>query len=268
MKRREFLAASAAAAVGLMGETLARGADNSTENRQFYELRTYRFASPQKQQAFEEFLQSAAVPALNRAGVEPVGVFKLLAKDNPSLNLSADPTDLWVFLPHNSLESVVTLESRLAADPVFQKAGESVLRAPKSNPAFLRYSSTLLLAMEGAPRVVVPSKSSTRVFELRTYESHSAERAKNKLEMFNAGEFSVFNRVGMPGVFYGGAIIGESLPQLTYMVVHNDYAEAKKNWSAFGADPEWKKLQGNTSYRENVSRITDRYLRPAGGSQI
>src|SRR5438309_11400853 len=106
MKRREFLAASAAAAAGVLGSGLARAADQQGD-RQLLELRTYQFRSSAKQQAFERFLAETTIPALNRAGVQPVGVFKLMAKDNPELKLSEDKTDLWVLLPHENFDSVV-----------------------------------------------------------------------------------------------------------------------------------------------------------------
>ena len=106
------------------------------------------------------------------------------------------------------------------------------------------------------------------LIELRTYESHNAERAKNKLDMFNAGEFQIFARGGMPGVFFGGAIVGSHLPQLTYMVVRPELEDAKKNWQIFGQDPEWKKLISNPGYKDNVSKVTALFIRPAAGSQI
>jgi hypothetical protein len=271
MQRREFLAASVATALGVAaaGPLRAAAADEKSGARQFFELRTYHFKSPEKQRAFESFAAEALVPALNRAGVEPVGVFKLSAKDNPNLRLEADPTDLWLLLPHNSLESVVTLEERLANDAAFQDAGKAVLAAPKNNPAFDRYESLMLWAFEKAPRIVpTAAKGENRLFELRTYESHSNERHRNKVGMFNAGEFPVFDRAGMPGVFYGSAVSGPNLPQLTYMIVHPDAADVRKHWSAFGADAEWKKLLGDPSYRDNVSKIVGRFLRPAAGSQL
>ena len=205
---------------------------------------------------------------MNRAGAEKVGVFKLLASENPNLKLNADPAELRMLLVHENIESVVGLESRLAGDQAYQTAGAEILNAPKSNPAFLRYDSTLLHAMEDAPRLVETPKAESRVFELRTYESPNQERAKNKLDMFNAGEFAVFVKAGMPGVFFGGAVIGQGLPQLTYMVVHNDIADVKKNWGAFGKDPDWRKLSSNTGYKDNVSKIISLFIRPTAGSQI
>ena len=76
------------------------------------------------------------------------------------------------------------------------------------------------------------------------------------------------SRPGMPGVFFGGAIVGSNLPQLTYMVVHPELEDTKKNWRTFGQDPEWKKLISNPGFKDNVSRVTALFIRPAAGSQI
>ena len=268
MRRREFLTASASIAVGIVSTATRTQAASPAGARQLFELRTYRFASMEKQQVFEQFLEQSFVPALNRAGVEPVGVFKTLAAENPGLKLTADPAELRLLLPHATMESALTLESRLAADAAYQTAGQAILHAVKADTAFARYDSTLLLAMEGAPHLVPPPKNDSRVFELRTYESPNQERAKNKLEMFNAGEFGIFAKVGMPGVFFGGALIGQGLPQLTYMVIHSELGEVKKNWGAFGKDPDWAKLRGGAGYEDNVSKVISLFIRPGRGSQI
>jgi len=269
MRRRDFLAASAAAAGGMIGSAaMSFAADQGQGDRQLLELRTYRFANAGKQEAFERFLAAAAIPALNRIGVEPVGVFKLRAADNPELKLTADRTDLWILLPHDTFESVLTLNRRLGADQEFKSAGHDVLFAPKNDPAYGRFDSTLLLAMEGFPRVKVPTKAPGRVLQLRSYQSHNEERAANKLRMFNAGEFAIFEQAGMPGVFFGGALVGQDLPQLTYMIAHQDMQDLKKSWDAFFATAQWKELSGDASYKDNVSRVINLLLRPGDGSQI
>ena len=244
MQRRQFLAVSAAAAASVLASNSSTRAADEPSARPFFELRRYHFPSAEKQKQYEQFLADAAVPAYNRASVEPVGVFKIVAKDNPALKLKENPTDLYVFLPHKTFESVLTFETRLAADEKFQSDGKQVLTAPKSNPAFTRYESTLLQAMEGAPHVDVPTKAPTRVFELRTYESRTNDRALNKLAMFNAGEFDVFKKANMPGVFYGGAIVGEKLPQLTYMIVHESIEDAPKTGKPSAQFPRGEPFPG------------------------
>jgi len=268
MQRREFLAASAAVALGLGISKSASGAD-SPGSRQLIDVRTYHFANADKMRAYELFLAGGGIAGLNRAGVEPVGVWKLMAKDNPNLKLAADPNDLYVLLPHKSMDSVLMLERRLAADEAYQKAGERVLRTPKSDPAYSRYESSLLLAFEGFPRVEAPVKGAGRLFQLRIYESHNEEKARKKIHMFDVGgETAIFKKVGLNPVFLGEAIAGAKLPNLTYAVAFENEAAMKAGWDAFRVDPDWKKLAADQTYKDTVSTITNLVLRPAEGSQI
>ena len=269
MQRREFLATSAAAALGLAATGAVALPERTAASKQLIELRVYHFASPEKQQAYEQFMDRAGVAALARAGVGPVGVFKLLAKDNAPLKLEADPTDRYVLLPHKSAESFLNLERRLMADEALRQAGDAILAAPKTSPAFTRYESTLMLAFDHFPQVRVPSKSPGRVLQLRIYESHSEERAKKKIHMFNeGGEIAIFNRVGLNGVFFGEALAGPKLPNLTYMLAFDDEAAMKKGWDAFRGDEQWKTLSKDEAYKDTVSNITNLVLRPAAGSQV
>lgn len=273
MQRREFLTASAAAALSLAAVTPAPAQQKEDAPpitmRQLPELRVYHFASALKQRAYEEFLAQSAIDAYNRAGIEPVGAFKLLAKDNPALKLDADPTDLYVLLPHKSVGSMLNLEPRLAIDERFQKSGQAVLQAPKSEPAFTRYESALIRASEYLPQVLAPSKSPDRIVQLRIYESHNHERAQKKIDMFEkGGELAIFRRVGLNPVFFGQGVVGDKLPNLTYMLAFDDQAAYDKAWKTFRDDPEWKKLSADEAYKDTVSKITNLILRPATRSQI
>ena len=268
MQRREFLAASAAVALGL-GISKSASAADSPGARQVIDLRTYHFANADKLRAYEQFLAGGGIAGLNRAGVEPVGVWKLLAKDNPTLKLTADANDLYVLLPHKSMDSALTFERRLAADEEFQKAGEKVLRTPKSDPAYSRYESSLLLAFETFPQVAAPVKGPQRLIQLRIYESHNEERAKKKIAMFDqGGETAIFKKVGLNPVFLGEAIAGPRMPNLTYAVAFENEAAMKAGWDAFRVDPDWKELARDQTYKDTVSTITNLVLRPAEGSQI
>lgn len=266
MRRRDFIVAGGIATGTLALPSMARG---SKKSRQFIELRIYHFASPEKQQTFEQFLQSAALPAFNRAGARPVGLFKLFGKDNPDLKLETDSTDLYVLLPHESAESLADFSHRLGADKVFQNAGEAIIHAPKSDPAFVRYESSLMYAFEMFRQLKVPTLAADRLLQLRIYESHSNERARKKIEMFNqGGELVIFARCGMTGVFFGQTLIGSKLPSLTYMLSFPSEQEQKKAWDTFRNDPEWKRLSKADEYKDAVSNVTNLILRPIGGSQI
>lgn len=266
MKRREFLKSSAAAALGLGAGTLPIRAAGNLE-KDVLELRTYHFAEEEKRLAFERFLARAAVPALNRVGVRPVGAWKLLKEDNPKL--AEAPLDIYALLPHKSMESVLTLIDRLAEDPWFVSEAESIIAAPPSDPAYTRFESALLLAFDGFPRVQVPTLSGSRLAQLRIYESPTDERALAKIDMFNnGGELDIFKKTGLTPVFFGQRLIGSGMPNLTYMLSFPDKAAMQKAWRAFGRHPDWRRLSKDPQYADTVSHITNLVLRPCAGSQI
>jgi hypothetical protein len=265
MKRREFLTSSVAAA-GL-GAVLAGTNSHAQEPvaREFYELKRYHLRVGPMTELFDRFCSEAAIPALNRAGVERVGVFSLTVGP-------ASPT-MYVLLAHKSPESVMTTADRLAADADYLKAGAEFLNAPAANPAYLRVESSLMSAFAGMPKLEVPALgdgNKTRIFELRTYESHSKKANKKKIEMFDRGEIAIFRRNGLQPVFFGETLIGAHLPNLTYMLAFENQAAHDKNWAAFVADPEWKKLSHTPGYTnpEIVCNISNVFLRPATYSQI
>ena len=270
MQRREFLAASAASAAAM---TMAAGATSmaaqTPANKHLIELRTYHFTNPPKRQAFERFLAEAAIPALARAGVGPVGAFQLLAKDNAPLKMAEDANDLYVLLAHKTPDSFLTLDRRLADDQAYQSAGRAVLTAPKSDPAYTRIASSVFLGFDQCPHVQAPTQAPSRVLQLRVYESHNEERARRKVHMFNeGGEIAIFRRLGMHPVFFGEALAGAKLPNLTYMLAFESPDAMTAAWNAFRGDPEWKRLSADESYKDTVTEITNRVLRPVAGSQV
>ena len=260
MKRRDLLAASCVAGLAPLSR-LAAGKDAAGGTQQQYlELRQYVLEAGAKAEAFEAFLGKALIPALNRMGIKPVGVFK--ARDGKS-------PDLHVLLQHPSLESVATATAKLVADAAFLKAGEKVLHVPMKDPAFKRVESSLMLAFEKFPKLERPSKKETRIFELRIYESHSILKGQKKIEMFNGGgEIAVFLRTGLTPVFFGEALVGSGLPNLTYMLGFDDEDARKAAWGRFGKSPGWKKLRSDPVYKDTVSRIRKTFLVPAACSQI
>jgi hypothetical protein len=268
MKRREFLTTSAAAGLTLAAGSVAHAA-GATSSKELLELRLYTFSSAARQQAFDSFLGRVAIPALNRAGIRPIGVFKLNKSDNPNLNLESDSTDLYVLLPHKSIDSITHMIDRLAEDYSFVNNAGEFIEAPMSDPAYTRFESSLFLGFDDAPKVEVPTKAPSRVLQLRIYESHNEERALKKIEMFNSGgEIAIFRRVGLNIVFFGQALIGSRMPNLTYLLSFENEEAMKKSWSNFGQDPAWKSLSGDPQYKDTVSKITNLVLRPGSSSQI
>ena len=266
MKRREFLKTSiAATALTGLGpvERASAAARAGSGKREYYELRVYRLKNGASHDLLDGYLERAAIPALNRLGVKPVGAFtEIDPKDGPAL---------YVLRTYPSLEVLVAANNRMNADPEYLKAGAEYLTVPKSNPAFDRIDSWLLLAFAGQPKLDPPAycrEKKSRIFELRAYESYSELKALKKIEMFNSGEIDLMHEVGLAPIFYGQALIGKDLPHLTYMLSAEDQEAHKKHWDAFRASPTWDKLKNDPQYADTVSKITNRFLVPTPYSQI
>jgi len=262
MQRRRFLTSSLAASTGVLGSSVC-GAE--TGGRQYYELRRFHLITGPQQKLTSAYVAEALIPALNRMGLSPIGAFDLyIGPETPAL---------YLLIPSNSLETLVNAEQHLARDEAYQRDGAAFLKAPGKEPAYDRVDSSLLLAFEGYPKLTVPpvtAKHGARVFQMRTYESPTHHDHQVKVEMFNSGEFGVFERAGFWSVFYGDTLIGSRLPNLTYMLAFPDLAELNAKWKAFGADPEWKKLTNSSkfNYEAIVSNITNLILNPTSFSQI
>jgi NIPSNAP protein len=266
MKRREFLRTSltVSSLAGLGAASLnVSAAESGGANREYYELRIYRLKTGAKSDLFDSYLETAAIPAWNRLGIKPIGAFtERETKEAPAV---------YVLIPYPSLASFSEAVGKLLADPELQKAGASYLQSPKDNPAFDRIDSWLMLAFAGMPKLEQPAYSlerKPRMFELRTYESHSEVKALKKVEMFNSGEIDVMREVGLGPVFYGQALIGPKLPHLTYMLSAEDQGAHDKHWAAFGKHSVWKKMSSDPQYADTVSNITKRFLVPTSYSQI
>ena len=262
MNLREFMASSLALADAA---SPVANAAQAAPAREFYELRLYHLRRGPMVKRFDDFCRDAAIPALNRAGIRPVGVFNVVfGPDNPTS---------YLLLPHASLESFASLESRLQADEEYLKAGADFLNASPTEPAYIRVESSLMVSFTGIPQLEVPAQAAEkrpRIFEMRTYEAHSKKANLKKIEMFNDGEIGIFRRTGLKPVFFGETLIGSKLPNLTYMLAFDNLAEREKNWAAFIADPEWKKLSATPGFTdpEILTNINSVILRPAPYSQI
>jgi NIPSNAP len=265
LQRRHFLSSSLAAAAVALAPAGSQAQTPSSKAREYYELRKYQLVSGPQVKLMQTYVADALIPALNRLGFSPIGAF--------TLDLGPETPALYLLIPSASLEPLVTAELQLAKDETFMKAAAPFWSAPATAPPFVRVESSLMIAFEGWPKLVVPpvtAQHGKRVFQLRTYESPTNQDHLIKVEMFHKGEFDIFQKAGFWNVFFGDTLIGPRMPQLTYMVSFPDISEIDVKWDAFRADPDWKKLSSLPRYSSEaiVSDISNLVLRPASFSQI
>jgi hypothetical protein len=257
MQRRLFIQASVASLCPAATAGPVLGAES--QGSLVYELRAYSLKAG-KQPVLEAYLSKAFLPALKRLDTGPVGVFVE----------KAEPLTVYVLIVYPSVEQAASLSTRLAADEEYLKAARDYLAASPRDPVYSRIESSLLVPIEGMPRLEKPDTSKPRLLNLRIYESHNERAGKKKIEMFNKGELAIFRRVGLTPVFFAETVIGPAMPNLTYMLVFPDDAGREAAWSRFRDDPEWKKLRAIPEYadKEIVSRITNKILSPTAFSEI
>jgi NIPSNAP len=241
------------------------GASTSAKQRLYYELRRYQLVDGPQKKICDAFFEKALIPAANKLGITPVGVF--------NLSIGPGTPAMYVLLPSASLDALVNLEARLAADAQYMSAGGAFLNAPAAAPAYQRIESQLMIAFEKIPGLTLPvatAKNAARAFELRTYESSGESTHNRKVEMMQSGEELVFAKAGFTQVFYGDTLIGPRIPNLTYMLSFESLAARDQHWTAFATSSEWKAMLTNPRYadEEIVSNISNFILMPTAYSQI
>jgi hypothetical protein len=271
MERRVFIAAAAGAGGAWLSSPAAEAAGLAAgmqgTSAEYYELRRYRLRRGPQQQLVDAYMRDALVPALQRAGTGPVGVFNVtIGADNPTLHL---------LITYRTLDAFTALPARLAADGAYQTAGAAYLNAIATSPAFVRIESSLMRAFDSMPALALPfgggeAGRRSRIFELRVYESHSENASRKKIGMFDNGEIAIFRKAGLQPVFFGNTLIGQNMPNLAYMLVYEDMAARDRQWAAFAADPEWRKLSTTPGLTDPdiVTSISNTYLRPTAYSHI
>jgi hypothetical protein len=260
--RRDFVAGTLAATAGVaLSAAAAEVPAGNGSAREYYELRYYHFRRGPMALRADDYFKNALIPACARAGCGPVGVFNVtIGPENPAA---------FVLIPHSSAEALISLKDHFANDADYLKDGAEFIKAPATDPSYLGIDSQLLHAFEGVPKIELPKKE-PRIFELRTYHSHSQLAHRKKVEMFNTGELAIFRQVGLTPVFFGQNLAGQGLPSLTYMLTFPNLAARDKAFGAFRADPEWDKLRNTPGFTdaEIVTSIANTILAPAAYSQI
>ena len=234
--------------------------------REFYEIKIYHLKNSDQESRVENFLKDAYVPALHRAGIKDVGVFKPVATDTSAGKL------IYVFTPLSSMDQLLTLPKTLDKDAAYLASGKDYIDAVYKNPPYARFESIILQAFTEMPihqKSKVEGPKSSRIYELRSYEGHTEKIYQNKVKMFNkGGEVPLFLRLGFNAVFYAEVVAGSHMPNLMYMTTFSDKASRDAHWKSFTEDAEWNKLKVNPEYQNNVSKNTSFFLFPTEYSDI
>lgn len=258
MNRRKFV--SAAAAASTVPSILMAANHKKSETTGYLEWIKFEVLNNSRRGALESFLKDVVVPGLNQLGCSPIGVFRPKYGENGS--------NVFMLVPHKTIDSFLTAWDKLAITPEFIRAADTEM----DSPLYDRMESSLMSTFSHMPDIEIPAAvegKKSRIFEIRTYESHNRLKGNLKVEMFNeGGEIEIFREVGLHPVFFGKTLAGPLMPNLVYMLGFEDMAERDTNWGKFGSNPSWNKLKNVEKYKGTVSVISDNILVPTNFSQI
>ena len=252
---------------------------------QVLELRTYTLVDEAAEAKLDAYLEQALLPALIRLELGPIGVFgqapesdeeskpagaKAVQADEKK-DEEAKEIQVLLLIPGASAAAVTGAAAQLASDERYRSAAADYLNTPAAEPLVKRIRSELLMSFNCWPTVTVPKQKrdeQPRLFEMRVYESPTEKYGDLKVEMFNAGEVPIFLDSGIAPVFMGHALIGDRMPNLTYMTVYDNDAERQAAWKAFLAHPDWQVLKAVDKYQGTVSKIDKSDWIPKPYSQL
>jgi hypothetical protein len=119
------------------------------------------------------------------------------------------------------------------------------------------------------PIETVAQAQSTRVFELRTYTAADGKQGPLS-DRFRDHTMALFKKHNMENI---GFFIPQDDPgkqnQLVYLIAHANREESKKNWAAFLADPEWRKVSAESEANGRlIAGMATVYLDPTSYSPM
>jgi hypothetical protein len=237
------------AVVLVLSSTLAALAQNSNKAYgDYYQVSIYHTASKAQADSLSQYLESAYLPQLHKAGFSKVGIFMPLANDT-----SADKR-IVVWIPLKALNDLQKISLN------------------NDCPKYKRLENIILTAFEKAPHYKLPALNGTsadHIYELRSYEGPTEERYLQKIKMFNVGdEIGLFARLNFNAVFYAHVLAGSRMPNLMYMTSFDSQATHDAHWKAFGEDAYWKKLSALPEYQNTVSKADIILMHPTAYSDL
>lgn len=106
------------------------------------------------------------------------------------------------------------------------------------------------------------------IFELRVYTPN-----EGKLDAVDARfrdhTRAIFDRHHMRSVGYWLPTEGVEAGKFVYILEHSSREEARKNWAAFNADPEWQKVKAESEANGKlVAKVDSTFMTPTDYSPI
>ena len=225
---------------------------------QVYELRTYELGFFKNDEVLLNYFEDALIPAMNRQGIEGVGVFEETGQTMPR--------KIYLLIPFKNVLAFQNVVDVLENDENYQNAANDYLDAAPETMPYTSYTSNLIRSTAGFPMLKKPAEGKD-LLELRIYDSYNEDALRRKVKMFQS-EFAIFDDAGLDMVFFGYNIAGDQMPCLTYMLAVTDMEANQQGWGKFVQHPQWKALLADEQYANSMNEIRRVFLKPLAFSQL
>lgn len=207
----------------------------AAEKRRIFTLENYYLKNGTQMGRIQDYLSKAALPALGKVHTGPRIVLEAL--------VATHMPQVAVIMGFQSIEELWNVRAKITGDEELMKACDAW--ETHSEQPYEHFSTTLLEATDYCPEIENDKepRGTSRVFELRVYHSPTWRQLRALHERFAGPEIKIFHRVGVNPILYTSTAIGQSMPNLTYLIPFEDLAAREKAWNAFAADPEWVRVR-------------------------
>jgi len=272
MKRRQFL--TTACVAGLAAATMRTvTAAEPSGSPYFLDFRMITFSNAQRLETYAKHNGEVVIPAINRHGISPVGLFVADSNLNSGERNYDEKYDnvLFGLTPHPTFDSTQELAENMQGDAQYRESLAALSQGATSrNPLFTAHEQVLLRCFPEFPGVKVPSLDPNRILQLRMYRSHSFERNRAKITQYviENGAIEVFLECGMRPVFFATTLFGAFMPSYFFMFSFESEEHIQDSWAKFRDHPNWHRLRDDPAYADTATEIISVLLRPVPGSQI
>src|SRR5690606_21631086 len=109
------------------------------EVQEFYEIKLYLIDNPEQEVQIDNYLKNAYIPALNKAGIKNIGVFKPIKDDSVYYGKR-----IYVLTPFESTQQFLDIPGALKSNDQYLKAAYDYLNAPHDKSPYIRIETTFL----------------------------------------------------------------------------------------------------------------------------
>jgi hypothetical protein len=203
-----------------------------------YELRIYT-ATPGKAAALDARFRDHTISLFQKHGMMPIGFFHVAPTPGQTLD-----NRLFYIMGYKDRAARDTAWTAFANDPEWKKVYAD---SQKDGSLTTKIENIFLSPTDYSPKLNTTPSKTDRLFELRTYTVMPG-RLEDLHSRFRDHTLGIFAKHGMTNMLYWRPVADQPsmTDKMVYLLAFPSQAARTAAWTAFGADPAWKKVSDDS----------------------